>query len=68
MNTLSILLEIYLLGILAVAIRYGYHMIFELDKYDWTYSRESIWVSFILSSVLWPILLIRPRLLLDPAC
>jgi len=51
---------------LFIALRLGWHMIFELDRYDWQYNRGDIWTSFALSVVLWPLMLIKPLNLIDP--
>jgi hypothetical protein len=51
---------------LLVAIRLGWHMAFRLDKFDWQYSKSEIWGSFILDSLLWPVLFLQPQNLMDP--
>ena len=63
---MMILFYIYCGGALLVALRLGWHMIFELDRYDWHYNRGDIWTSFALSVVLWPLMLIKPLNLIDP--
>lgn len=60
------ILYIYATGALLVAVRLAWHMTFRLDGYDWYYNKEQIWVSFGLTAVLWPLTLIRPRILIDP--
>jgi len=51
---------------LLVALRLVWHMVFRLDRYDWHYSNGDIWMSFALSVVFWPLMLMRPRNLIDP--
>jgi hypothetical protein len=51
---------------LLVALRFVWHMIFKLDRYDWYYSKRDIWMSFVFSVALWPLMLFKPRNLIDP--
>lgn len=62
---MSILVYIYAIGALLVAVRFGWHMLFRLDGYDWHFNKLQIW-TFILSSLLWPLTAFRLKLLLDP--
>ncbi|WP_019531296.1 hypothetical protein [Dasania marina] len=63
---MAILCDVYLLGMLAVSLRLLYVMLFNLDRYDYRYNRVDIAVVFILSNVLWPLFLRKPRLLFSP--
>lgn len=58
------LLYIYLGGVLLVALRMGWHIHFRLDKYDWEYC--DVWPTFWFDVILWPLLLFKPTLLIDP--
>jgi len=62
---MMIFFYVYCGGALLVALRLGWHMIFKLDRYDWYYNKGDIWISFALSVVLWPLMLIKPRNLID---
>lgn len=42
-------------------------MAFRLDQVDWTYAKRDAWLVFALASLLWPLLLLRPKVLLDPS-
>ena len=67
---MTILLEIfgvYFFGTLVVALRFGWHMIFRLDHLDWHYGKSDIWFGYTTGVILWPFLIFRPRLLLDPS-
>jgi hypothetical protein len=61
-----IVLYIYVAGALLVALRLFRHMLFKLDRYDWHYGKGHILGSFVLSVVLWPLIVIKPRNLIDP--
>ncbi len=63
---MMILFHIYWSFALLVALRLGWHVIFKLDHYDWHYSKGDIWISFLFSVVLWPLMLFKPRNLIDP--
>jgi len=63
---MMIFFYVYLGIALLFAVRLGWHMFFKLDRYDWQYSKGDIWVSFALSTILWPLILIKPRYLIDP--
>ena len=56
----------YLAGLLLVAMRLAWHMAFRLDRFDWQYARRDVWFIFFVASLLWPLLLFRPKLLLNP--
>lgn len=64
MNGIGILAAIYLGGCVLVALRFGWHMAFRLDRYDWHYG--SVWGNFWMSVVLWPLLMTKPRSLVHP--
>lgn len=57
----------YLALMLLVALRLGWHVVFRLDRYDWHHNKMGIWVGFALSVVLWPLLLLKPQTLINPA-
>ncbi len=50
-----------------VVVRFGWHMIFRLDHLDWQYGKSDIWFGYTTAVILWPFLIFRPRLLLDPS-
>ncbi|MGB4115377.1 MAG: hypothetical protein WBK51_02385 [Polaromonas sp.] len=49
-----------------IALRLGWHLAFKLDRYDWSYNRLGIWVAFLLSIFFWPLLLLKPSVLIFP--
>lgn len=49
-----------------VALRLGWHIVFRLDAYDWRYNTPGIWINSFLCTLAWPLLLLRPALLLKP--
>ncbi|MCG7907180.1 MAG: hypothetical protein JAY95_11695 [Candidatus Thiodiazotropha taylori] len=68
MKILDVLMYAYSAGALVVALRHMWHMVFMLDRYDWQYNKSYIWQSFILSVLLWPIILAKnPGNLIDPS-
>ena len=68
MHVLDVLMYAYLTGVLVVALRLIWHMVFKLDRYDWHYNKSYIWMIFILDVLLWPILLIKKsENLIDPS-
>ena len=58
--------HIYVAVALLVALRLFRHMLFKLDRYDWYYNKGDILGSFVFFVVLWPLIVIKPRNLLDP--
>lgn len=56
----------YLVGITLVALKLGWHMAFRLDRFDWQYAKRDMWRLFVLASLIWPLLLLTPRVLFDP--
>lgn len=52
------LLYLYMGVTTALALRLGWHMAFRLDRYDWRFG--DVWMSFWLTLVLWPLLLLKP--------
>ena len=60
------ILYVYAVGVVLVALRLGWHMMFRLDRYDWQYSRPHIWTTFTLTVLLWPLMVIKPRNLVQP--
>ncbi len=52
---------------LVVVVRFGWHMVFRLDHLDWHYGKSDIWFGYTTAVILWPLLIFRPRLLLDPS-
>ena len=67
MPTLSEFFWFYLFGMLVVVVRFGWHMVFRLDHLDWHYGKSDIWFGYTTAVILWPFLIFRPRLLLDPS-
>ncbi len=65
MYLLSIILYAYVVATILVALRLGWHMVFKLDRYDWRCSKGEIWKAFGFSVALWPLLLVKPRTLLN---
>ena len=63
---MMIVLYIYLAGAILVALCLFRHMLFKLDRYDWYYGKGNIFGIFVLSVVFWPLLLLKPQLLVDP--
>jgi hypothetical protein len=59
-------LAVYLLGVALTSLRFGWHMVFRLDRFDWQYARRDVWLIFVGASLLWPLLLFRPKVLLNP--
>jgi hypothetical protein len=66
MRSIDPALAFYLLGVALTSLRLGWHMAFRLDRFDWQYARRDIWLIFVVASLLWPLLLFRPRVLLNP--
>lgn len=62
---MMIILYVYAVGVVLVALRLGWHMMFRLDRYDWHYSKTHIWTTFTLSVLLWPLMAIKPRNLIQ---
>jgi len=61
---MGIVVWIYLAGLALVAIMLGYVMRTRLDEFDWMYHRNAIWLSYVVTLIFWPIvLLFKPRLL-----
>lgn len=56
----------YIAGAVLTGVRLGWHMAFRIDRFDWRFSRANIWTSLVLSTLLWPLLLMTPRDLIDP--
>lgn len=65
MNWIVLLASGYFLGGTLVALRFGWHMAFRLDRYDWHYG--DVWANFWLSVFLWPLLLTKPSTLIHPS-
>jgi hypothetical protein len=57
----------YLVGVVIVATRLGWHMVFRLDKFDWHWAKDEIWINSFVCMVLWPLMLMKPRNLVDPS-
>lgn len=57
-------LYIYLVGAVLVAVRVGWHIHFRLDKYDWMFCE--VWPTFWIDVILWPLLFLKPTLLIQP--
>ncbi|MCH9026661.1 MAG: hypothetical protein IIA05_06035 [Proteobacteria bacterium] len=63
---MKLLLFAYIGGALYVAIRLGWHMRYELDAYDWHFKKAEHWFDFFLSTLLWPLLALKPQSLIHP--
>jgi hypothetical protein len=61
-----IFFHVYWSFALLVALRLVWHMIFRMDHYNWDYNKGDIWMSFIFSIALWPLMLFKPKNLIDP--
>jgi len=59
---LMAIVEVYALVMLLVAIRMGWYMLVQLDNRQ----QSDIWIKFLLYNIAWPILLIKPKSLIDP--
>jgi hypothetical protein len=57
----------YLIGVVIIAARLGWHMAFRLDKFDWHWAKDEIWITSVVCTVLWPLMLLKPRNLVDPS-
>ena len=57
----------YLSVAVLVAARFGWYMVMRLDRFDWYYSKPEIWGMFIFSTLLWPVVVIKPQDLINPA-
>jgi hypothetical protein len=63
---MTIVLYIYIAVVLLVGLRLFRHMLFKLDRYDWYYNKGDILGSFVFFVVLWPLIVIKPRNLINP--
>lgn len=66
MEFISLALIGYLVGVVIIAARLGWHMVFRLDRFDWQYAKIDVWFMYVMASLLWPLLLFRPSWLLHP--
>ena len=66
MRSIDPALAFYLLGIALTSLRLGWHMAFRLDQFDWQYAQRDVWLMFVVASLLWPLLLFCPKVLLNP--
>ena len=57
----------YLIVAALVAAWLGWYMVMRLDHFDWYYSKPEIWGMFVFSTVLWPLIVIKPQNLIDLA-
>jgi hypothetical protein len=57
----------YLIGVVIIAARLGWHMVFRLDKFDWHWAKDEIWMNSVVCMLLWPLMLMKPRNLVDPS-
>ena len=64
--SVPIILYIYLIGLLAVAMHLAWHMLRKLDHHDWHFHKADIWVAFALATLFWPLLLLKPKVAIDP--
>jgi len=62
-----IFLYVYCSIALLVALHLGWHMIFKLDRFDWHYGKGNICGVFVFFVVLWPLMMIKPRNLINPS-
>jgi len=67
MRSIDPALAFYLLGVALASLRFGWHMVFRLDLFDWQFARKDVWLIFALALLLWPLLLFFPKLLLNPS-
>lgn len=63
---MEIIIFTYGIGALFVALRLGWHMIFRLDRFDWQYGKGVILRTFAIFTVLWPLIIIKPKNIIDP--
>ncbi len=54
----------YLAGTILLAARLGWHMVFRFDRFDWFYSKGNIRASFVVTLLLWPLLLVKSSIML----
>ncbi len=47
----------YFAGVVLTGGYLGWHMAFRLDRFDWHYSKGDVWGAFVLSTLLWPLML-----------
>lgn len=57
----------YLVAMMLVAIRFGWHMLYRLDHLDWHYGKSDLWAQYLTLVIVWPVLIFRWRLLINPA-
>lgn len=65
-EAMKLLLFVYVGVALFVAIRLGWHMRYELDAYDWRFKKVEHWLDFCFYTLLWPLLALTPRSLIEP--
>lgn len=56
----------YLTGATLTAIRLGWYIAKQLDKFDWHCSKSHIWTVFVLSVLFWPIMFLKPANFVNP--
>jgi hypothetical protein len=66
LRIMEIIIFTYGIGALFVALRLGWHMIFGLDRFDWQYNKGDILGTFVTSIVLWPLMIIKLKNIIDP--
>lgn len=59
-------LYLYAAITILIALHFAWYLLFKFDRYDWQFKKGNIWIDFVLFTVLWPLLLIRPQNLFDP--
>ena len=57
----------YLVAMMIVALRFGWHMFYRLDHLDWHYGKVDVWAQYLTLVIVWPVLIFRWRLLINPA-
>ena len=57
----------YLMAMMLVALRFGWHMFYRLDHLDWHYGKVEVWAQYLTLVIVWPVLIFRWRLLINPA-
>ncbi len=67
MDVIFYVCAVYLTVAVAVATRLGWYMVTRLDHFDWHHSKPEIWGMFIFATLLWPLVVIKPQNLIDPA-
>ncbi len=66
-DSLQALLLAYLAGLVLSGLRFGWHLYRYTDADDWKEVKIGLWVGLVMSTLLWPVILLYdPKSLLDP--